>query len=443
MKIVQSFWSGGKSDIMNSHGWYSYKFNWLSWILSCNQLVHYHEDVELYTDEFGYSILIEKLKLPYTKVHVVLDQLNNFDSKFWALSKIKTYQLQDEPFLHVDGDVFVWESLTNKFINSNLISQNLEVTTKYYRDNWENIHPQLSYIPTEIKDYHEGRSNYACNMGIVGGNNIIFFKEYTSKSFEFVKMNELKFDDKDALNFNIFFEQVLFYEMSRLKNEKVDFLINEISLDNDYKGFGDFDKVPDKSYLHLLGDFKRNPSVCKSMEIHIMKHYPESYSLLMKIINENENSINEIDFLDSKKVKELIGKFKNELKKNSFDKEDFLIKRDLYNHGLGLRVDKLLRLNINFKIVKLNCFQIKTEITEAFKIKYIEIEEYNHLNRIYDLDEIDDVMLNELNQDIDYNVFIENMKAYLFEKEALNDFLILINQRLKNYIVLKIISISY
>ena len=169
MKIVQSFWSGNQTDFTNNYGWYSYKHHWMSWILSCHQLVKHHKEVELYTDCFGYEILITKLQLPYTKVHVVLDELNHYNKNLWAIAKIRTFQLQTEPFIHVDGDVFVWDSLIDKFENSNLITQNLEVTTDYYRERWNVIFPQLSFLPNEMINYHENKSNLACNMGIIGG----------------------------------------------------------------------------------------------------------------------------------------------------------------------------------------------------------------------------------------------------------------------------------
>ncbi len=69
----------------------------------------------------------------------------------------------------------------------------------------------------------------------------------------------IDFDSFDALNFNIFFEQVFFKELANVTNQNIDFLFSEVSLDNDYKGFADFDKVPYKSYLHFrLGVYKRN-----------------------------------------------------------------------------------------------------------------------------------------------------------------------------------------
>lgn len=38
MKIIQSFWTGNKNSLTNSYGWLLPIFNYLSWIISCNQL---------------------------------------------------------------------------------------------------------------------------------------------------------------------------------------------------------------------------------------------------------------------------------------------------------------------------------------------------------------------------------------------------------------------
>lgn len=443
MKIVQSFWSGSKTDFTNNYGWYSYKHHWLSWMLSCKQLVKYHKEVELYTDKFGYEILIEKLQLPYTKVYIVLDELNHYNKNLWAIAKIRTFQLQTEPFIHVDGDVFVWESLTDKFKNSNLVTQNLEITTDYYRKGWEIIYPQLKNLPTEMNDYHENISNFACNMGIIGGNNIKFFKHFTDKSIEFVNKNATCIEGLDSLNFNIFFEQVLFYEMAKIGNENIDFYFDEIPLDNNYRNFGDFDKVPNKKYLHLLGNYKRNPLVCKAMEIHLMRYYPESYSKLSELINENNKNNIEIETLNTKKITELISEFDVELRTLCFKKEQFLLKRDLFNEGLPNKLDVLLNQYQNFWIVTITGFKRETINDEEIEIDCLIIEENNADPRIYYLDEIDEIILLETIKPIQYFDFIEKIKSYLDEddEESLTEFISLINQTLRNYITQKIISI--
>ncbi|MFV8369602.1 DUF6734 family protein [Flavobacterium sp. LB2R40] len=444
MKIIQSFWSGNQTDFTNNYGWYSYKYNWLSWILSCHQLVKYHKEVQLYIDSFGYEILITKLHLPYTKVHVLLDDLNNYHKDLWAISKIKTFQMQDEPFLHVDGDVFVWESLTDRFKNYDLVTQNLEITTEYYGKMWDDIFPNLKFIPTEMKNYINKTSNLACNMGIIGGNDLNFFKEYTKTSIDFVDKNIGSWSCINSFNFNIFFKQVLFYEFAKIKKKKVDFLFEEISNDNAYQGFGDFHKVPNKSYLHLLGIFKKNASVCKAMEIYVMKYYSESYSKITKLINEVEKNHDEIEFLSSDKISKLLYEFDIELKTEKFISENYLLKRDLYNEGLTNTLVDLLTNKLNFTIVSLKgCKKKRIQIDEEEEILVVEIEEINSESIIYELDEIDDIILTELSRPIQYSNFISKMHIYLDveDKEAIADLLLLINSRLVNYVVLKIISI--
>ena len=443
MKIIQSFWSGNQTDFSNNYGWYSYKHNWLSWIFSCHQLVKYHKDVELYTDRFGYEILITKLQLPYTKVHIVLDELNHYNKNLWAVGKIRTFQIQTEPFLHVDGDVFVWESLTDKFRDSNLITQNLEVTTDYYRDRWKVIFPLLSFLPDEMKSYHENMSNFACNMGVIGGTNLDFFRKYTQKSLEFVEKNNIDFNSTDALNFNVFFEQVFFKELSNITNQNIDFLFSEVSLDNNYIGFGDFDKVPNKKYLHLLGVYKRNPAICKAMEIYIMKYYPENYSNLSKLINEENKNIIEIEDLSAEKITGLITEFDVEIRAFIFKTDQFLLKRDLYNECLPNKLNSFLNKNQNFWIVTLNCFERKILNVEEEKINCLVIEEINFNSRIYDLDNIDEIILSEIIKPIQYFDFIKKIKTYLDEEDndSVEEFIYLINQRLRNYLILKISSI--
>ncbi len=445
MKIIQSFWSGNQNNINDGYGWYSPRYNWISWILSCHQLIKYYDNVELYTDDFGYDILINKLQLPYTKVHVVLNELDIYPKDLWAIAKIKVYSLQEEPFIHIDGDVFIWEKFPESFTKSKLIAQNLENTTGYYREMWEEISTSITFIPEELSSFHNGTSNLCCNMGIIGGSDIDFFKEYCSKSFEFVNRNIEFWDKINLFNFNIFFEQELFYELSTINLKKINYLFDEIWGDNAYMGFGDFHKIPHKrTYLHLLGFFKRQATVCKNMEIYTMKYFPESYSKLSKLLNKVDESNREIEFLTSKKVSELLKEFETEIKTNKFSNQNFLIKRDLYNQGFTNQLDFLLNNKVDFMIVLLKNFKkINLKISNDEQKKILEIEELNCTPTIYELDGVDIIILDELLNPIKYSDFMARMYIHLDEKDnkSKKEFTRLLNGRIMNYIVLKIISI--
>ncbi len=68
MKIVQTLWiPEGPTPIAFGAGWLSPEYHWMSWALSCLLLRQQYADVELYTSETGYELLINQFKLPYTR----------------------------------------------------------------------------------------------------------------------------------------------------------------------------------------------------------------------------------------------------------------------------------------------------------------------------------------------------------------------------------------
>jgi hypothetical protein len=441
MKIIQSFWSGNQNKIDGNYGWYDSKSHWLGWILSVNQLVKYYDKVELYTDDFGYEILINKLALPYTKVHVVLNELNHYPADLWALAKIKVYSMQEEPFLHVDGDVFIWDKFPDSFDTANLIAQNMERTTNYHSLMWTNIAPFLEYKPREIQFFEKNISNLSANMGITGGVNVAFYKEYAKKAFEFVDKNKQIWSNINLSNFNIFFEQVLFYKMIEMDNVPIEYLFSEIWKDDSYPGFGDFHHVPhQRTYLHLLGNFKRNPEVCEALERYIMRFYPDYHSKLMLLLNKDTNNKEKKHSLNEEIVDELLEEFELELIKNEFSISDFILKRDLNNVGLNQVYNDYLDTKTDFKIVLLPGFKT----VEKEEVKVIEIDEKNIDAPLFELDEVDEILLEELKTPETYLNLIKKMNLYLEEDDdqnAIDELKEVINCKLDIYIMLKIVSI--
>ena len=66
MRVVQTFWSGGKNPLENSYGWIHPEYNLMSWALSCMTLKEHYDEVALYTDSAGYAVLHDILGLLYT-----------------------------------------------------------------------------------------------------------------------------------------------------------------------------------------------------------------------------------------------------------------------------------------------------------------------------------------------------------------------------------------
>ncbi|MFN8844096.1 MAG: DUF6734 family protein, partial [Chryseotalea sp.] len=222
MKIVQSFWSCKETNLLKfSAGWYSPEYHLMSWTLSCLQLKQFYPEVTLHADSVSARMLIDTLKLPYDNVICDLNCLDKYHPKLWALPKVHTYSKQKSPFLHIDGDVFIWNEFDEDLLRSKLIAQNEESATIYYENILRSLEEVLSYFPTEIVNERKlANPVHAFNAGILGGNDIEFFEEYATKAFQFVDNNVLNLSKVNVSNFNIFFEQYLFYCLVRSKNKR-------------------------------------------------------------------------------------------------------------------------------------------------------------------------------------------------------------------------------
>lgn len=380
MKIIQSFWSGNKGSLLkDSFGWLTPEHHIISWCLSSNLLAKFY-DVELYTDKVGYDLFIDKLQLPYCKVHVVMDDLNEYDNNLWALSKIYAYSLQNEPFLHVDGDVFIWERFSDKLIQGNLIAQNLESATDYYEKIMVELEKELCYFPNEIiLDRKKNNSIYAYNAGIFGGHNIDFYKNYTTKSFEFVDKNLNDLANINITNFNIFFEQYLFYCLA--KEQKVECYFKEVIEDNGYNGFGNFEDVPfEKTFLHLLGVFKRDRNTCRKMSQKLLSEFPQAYVNVLNLFNKKSASL--YSFIINEPINNSFNKQFIKPKKGQINPENFA---EYFNQNSLMdkhpKTKELLMLYYNYDSEKLQSIffskkSIEAEINSINNQALINILEY-------------------------------------------------------------------
>ena len=434
MKIIQSFWTG-KHSVEYSFGWLSNKYHYLSWILSCNQLRKYYDEVELFTDSLGYSILIEKLKLPYTKVHIVLDELNIYDDNLWALTKIKSYSLMNEPFLHVDGDVFIFEPFDKKLMGSNIITQNIETTSDYYWDMWSKIKPQLNFIPEIMNNYNNQFHNKAYNMGIFGGNDISFIKSYTDASFNFVNKNKDSLSKINAYNFNIFFEQVLLYELSQEQQINVNCLINEDIGDNEYKGFGNFEEVPkERKYLHLLGFYKKQELVCNKMSIYVQKYYPEYYAYLENLLDLNPKLSTFGFTYNENEIKDLISNYLTLVIKgetNYWADTKAIYSRNIISEGMVTHFLHLIENSIDFYLIPLTNYKVDNDFTS------LEVQLLHNDSLVIELLSIDYVIFNIIEQPILYSEFIRNGKEFLdddFPSDEVDNFLETLWKRISIFI---------
>lgn len=301
MKIVQTFWSCKIDDMTTlknfKAGWLTNYHHYMGWMLSCLQLRCFYDEVELVTDALGKQLLIDELGLPYTSVRVVLDdELSDCPKQFWATPKLLAYHIQEKPFIHIDGDIFITKSFSNDIEKAEVISQYVEDDFPCYNLALNAARSYNLSIPDEILLQREKiKKPIASNMGIFGGNNLEFINQYSNKALDFSKeyysvatINNLPF-------FNCLFEQELMYCMAQNESVNVNYFFDMYNRTDKYhfkdplaqldaKGTNEF------GYVHLVGSNKRNYYNCMKLSYVLRKKFPTYYERLNRTI-ENKNSI--------------------------------------------------------------------------------------------------------------------------------------------------------
>ena len=312
MNLLQALYiDSSKDPFRDSFGWAAPEYHIMGWALSCLQLHKIYGNITLFANSQAADLLIDKLQLPYTEVNLAHNKLTLIHPNLWALPKIYTYSLQEHPFLHIDGDVFLFEPFNPNLLEGKLIAQNVEVATEnHYISTQKELMRRFTFFPACVKkDFESGISFQACNAGILGGNNVSFFRDYSTLAFEYVNKNATKLNFINVNNFNIFFEQHLFYALAKEKNIPVSVLFEGIVEDRGYRYMGDFHEVPfHRSYLHLLGHFKRDEFTCIQMAEKLRELYPDYYERIVALFhkknillspcgfkNKLSTSINQID----------------------------------------------------------------------------------------------------------------------------------------------------
>lgn len=294
VKIIQSFWSKpmfqrGTDKIYDkiAGGWVDRIYNYMSWTLSCLRFREHYDEVELVTDEYGYALFIELLKLPYTSVKVTLNELDNYHPCLWALGKIRAYELQDRPFIHADGDVYIWERLDTSLENAPLVAQNMEHRT-HYTSVLDEIKARDLSTPAAIREFEaSGLPFGSCNAGILGGTDVQFFKHLADEAFGFVQANYSALTNMNTSSTSIYFEQYLFYCLAKQKGISVSYLLPDV--DAEFTGLADFNGVPSRRrYIHPVGIFKRHEIICKKLAQQLQTSYPDFFYHIKKLVTEHK-----------------------------------------------------------------------------------------------------------------------------------------------------------
>lgn len=250
-----------------------------AWFLSVRLARQNFHRVEVFTDTNGYKLL-EPLNLDVDVLDVTLDNLP-YHSELWAMSKLHVYLAQQEPFLHIDYDAFVWEPLSARFQGADFICQEIENSTYYHpilNDYVRLSKHQPGFVRDNI-DKH-GIDIHALCMGVFGGYNLDAIHEYTDAALRTV-LNPTNADFFDHLianhaeangllnDCNILFEQYFAGCYARTHALRVELLL---------------EKNQEIKYTHLIANSKREVKYCDMLKERVMREFPVEYAHIQKIV---------------------------------------------------------------------------------------------------------------------------------------------------------------
>ena len=239
------------------------------------------KEVNFYTNKFGKE-LVDYYEIPFDNVFQVLDKFDNvLHPNLWAYIKIYVYNLQTEPFIHIDNDVILWDKIPDYYNQYDLFFQNKEHLTTHR--GYINLLDKASRFPIIDKDIIDSKPSFAYNCGIVAGKNLDVIKKWHTlvEDFIFNPLNKESWEQtKDKHSMNHLFEQ---YFISCLISLDKSLFIGTLLKDDFYKS-----ALRDFKMTHLWGEAKREQNVINKVSDRLKKDYLDFYN---KVNKEQNHSI--------------------------------------------------------------------------------------------------------------------------------------------------------
>lgn len=170
MKLVYSHWSSPRSMTVDLR---------ITFCLSVLVASRRYPRIELITDSTG-ARLVERLQLPFTGVRTDLDHLD-VSPLAWASGKLMAYSLQEEPFIHLDQDVFLFRRLPERLHMAPILAQSPEPRGMY--------DVALAHAPLDLVRGMTLPSDDwgAYNAGILGGTDVGFLHDYARRALDAIR----------------------------------------------------------------------------------------------------------------------------------------------------------------------------------------------------------------------------------------------------------------
>lgn len=294
MRAVWSFWS---KPFHAYYGqiWRSPLHHLLAWALSLQAASRHYPDTVLITDRPGKKLLVDQLGLCFAHVSTELEKLNGVDPGWWALGKLLAYSLQDQPFVHLDSDVFLWKRLPHRLLGYSFFTQCPEGAhnlSSYYRPQdieWAfDQHSQR--LPVEWEWARSNRRNFVVeNCGILGGSNVEFLRHYARTALDLVLQPEnaaawSRLPDKQR--YNVVVEQLFLSACAEFHASSTASPYRGLRIGHLFLSWNDaFDpnNAARVGFTHLMGA-KSHPGVGRRLEERVRRENPAYFRRCQQVL---------------------------------------------------------------------------------------------------------------------------------------------------------------
>lgn len=211
--------------------------------------------------------MLERSGIEFEHVDTRLDRFEGLDPEFWAAAKLETYLTREEPFIHLDNDVFLFGGLPDRILTAGLFAQSPEFDDpewSFYKGSLSKFSPEdTAEIATPIEEWR------AYNAGIFGGHDVEFFQRYAERALEWGR--RITREGKAHRWGMTLMEQALFAKMAHEEGRHVECLLQHRS-DNLARQIG---------YTHLV-DAKTNPRIQERVRMRLRSEAPAVYTKIRK-----------------------------------------------------------------------------------------------------------------------------------------------------------------
>jgi hypothetical protein len=298
MKAVWSYWTK-PSQCGRPTGWKTEWHHRLAWGLSVYAARRHYPSTCLVTDDEGARLLVDELRLPFAHVSTGLNALRDEDPDWWALGKVAAYREQEEPFVHVDTDVFLWKRFAERIEGADVFTQNPEPLGQafncYFPEDVEQaVRARGGWLPEELPAYRtiDERPAAAC-CGVFGGQRIDFIREYAERALRLATdpQNRAAWDGLGNLRLHMLIvEQYLLMAGLAFHRAQPASPFRDVEMRYVFEP-GDApwtrDNVVRTGFTHLASDAKRNPRAMRDLAARVRRDLPEYYARCRRLPHES------------------------------------------------------------------------------------------------------------------------------------------------------------